>query len=737
MDVHVCDYLGEIGNHLCYNDARPVEQAGHSAGAIRFFDQTYTQVGPDYGPEGDLRAPDIHELNTPSGTRGETFIQDIYEIKRMDLRDYNGPEQGYVLDGCFQEVDLRTKSVIFQWCALDWMPVYDTYMYLHAVNSPNYSLPIAGNGQMIAPWDFFHINAIARNDEGDYAVSGRHLNTVFKIAGKNNRQGREPGSIMWRLGGRNNDFQMDFNFSRQHTARFHSTGHKESVLSLFDNAFDGWMTTSKWSSGKMIKINNETMEASLIAQYDDPDQQLAFSQGSLQTLHNGNVFISWGNHHSFSEFTYDGNLLYHATFTGDIETFRAWKHPWKGYPTYPPRVRAYARNCTAPLYAYASWNGATEVRSYRFYSSWGTHLGPWHETGVFKKNGFETFANLSTTASPSYETYAPYVYIEALDHYGQVLDKSNVVHTFVPRNATVARKFHCNETMCGKRYFRFEESWSCGASCPRTHVVAMYVIVLGICLVELLNWVFIQGLDWKVSFGAVGWSDKPRDREYGFYEKHDFAREKSDYTDGYQSKYHTPSHARTISKAEAGFPTHNAHNRPRAISLTGGVTQRPDGHLRNPSHSTTGTLSRGFSNLLMLFGAAPSHTPVPSPVFRSPVPESKEFEKGMLADGAGTDGTGIGTGGTSPITYAARATNGTVEEQASAGMTTSASVSPVSLASNSNSSQTVAGGQSHEHRRTSSGVLAQMQRQQECKPGRSHSGRERDKDRDRDRDGAG
>lgn len=491
MDAHVCDYMGQIGNHLCYNDARPVEQAGHSAGAIRFFDQTYTQVGPDYGAEGDLRAPDIHELNTPAGQKGETFIQDIYEMKNMDLRQYDGPEDGYVLDGCFQEVNIRTKAVVFQWCALDWMPLYDTYMYLHGVNSINYSLPIGGNGQMLAPWDFFHINAIARNLEGDYAISARHLNTIFKIAGKDNVHGLEPGSIMWRLGGKHSDFKMDFNFSRQHTVRFHSTGTEESVLSLFDNAFDGWEKSSLWSSGKMFKVNNETMTASLITQYDDPDKQLSFSQGSLQLLDNGNVFIGWGNRHSFSEFTFDGQLLYHAEFTGDIETFRAWKHPWKGFPTYPAKVFGYAQNCSSPMYAYISWNGATEVQSWRLYSSWGTRHGPWHEVGTFEKTAFETFANISLTAkTPEYALYAPYMRADALGQDGEVLGTSGVAHTFVPKNDTVAWKFGCNETMCGEMYFRFEEQYSCGAGCTRSHLAAMYVMIIGICLVEVLTWCY-------------------------------------------------------------------------------------------------------------------------------------------------------------------------------------------------------------------------------------------------------
>lgn len=509
MDAHVCDYLGEIGKHLCYNDAKPVEQAGHSAGAIRFFDNTYTQVGADFGPEGDLRAPDIHELNTPSNRFGETFIQDVYEVRAADLRPYRGSEKGYVLDGCFQEVEIRTRQVLFEWCAMDHVPLWETFTFLWDVGSENASIPIAGNGSFAAPWDFFHINAIARSDEGDYCISARHFDTILKVAGKPNVHGVDPGTVLWHLGGRHNDFKMDFNFSRQHTVRIHSTGPSETVISLFDNAYDGFTSTSSASSGKMIRIRNDTMEASLIAQYDIPGGGLAFSQGSLQVLDNGNVFIGWGNRNFFSEFTYQGELLYQANFSGGVESFRAWKFPWKGYPKHPPKVIAYAANCTSsPMYAYVSWNGATEVAAWRFYSSWGTHLGPWHEVGMFLKTDFETFANFSSAAtSPEYGLYAPYVKVDGLDHNGVVLGTSNVAHTFVPKNSTVALDFGCNEIHCSAHWFRFDEQWSCGSTCRRSHMAGACAVVILVCFIEFLSWILSQ----------YGWRFLSRSSRSAFY----------------------------------------------------------------------------------------------------------------------------------------------------------------------------------------------------------------------------
>ena len=494
MDAHVVDYLGSKGTHFAYNDAKPVEQAGHSAGYVRFFDNTYTQVGSDFGAEGDLRAPDIHELNIPGVDNGETFIQDVYEIRAWDMSPYRGPRDGYILDGCFQEVSIRTKKINFEWCALDWIPPYDTYMYPHGINNPNYSLPIAGNGTRDAPWDFFHINAIAKNLEGDYAISSRHLNTIYKLAGLNNNLGKKPGEIIWRLGGKHSDFQMtDFNFSRQHTVRFHSTGPTKTVLTFFDNAFDGWSRSSKWSTGKIVQVDNSTWTANLMAQYDSPDHEASGSQGSLQILPNSNVFLGWGNRMFVSEHEFDGKLLFYGEFTAGM-SFRAWKHPWIGYPTWKPKVLGYAANCTDRMYAYASWNGATEVAAWRFWTSVSTRFGPWRNTGTWPKQGFETLVNFTERATDGKNVeFVPFIVVEALDRSGYVLGTSEVTKTFVPNMTYIDAiprfwKNICNETQCDEMWFHYPEVQSCASGCGLNHRGAWVIIVILVVALELITW---------------------------------------------------------------------------------------------------------------------------------------------------------------------------------------------------------------------------------------------------------
>lgn len=507
MDAHVCDYLGEKGNHICYNDAAPIEQAGHSAGLVRFFDNTYTQVGTDFGAAGDLRGPDIHELNTPDWGNGETFLVDIYEKRRMDLTEYDGPEEGYILDGCFQEIDIQTKAVAFQWCALDHIPIWHTYTFLKHPGQKNYTTPITANGSWDGPWDWMHLNAVSKNEEGDYVVSARHHNTIYKIAGHNNNLGLSPGEIIWRLGGKFNDFGKTFNFSRQHTVKFVSTERDTTIISLFNNAYDGLAYTAKYSDAQIISLNNETMNATLLQSFPDPLRKLSPSQGSVQILPNKNVMVSWGNRAWFSEFTHDGKLLYNAHFGGGVESFRAWKFPWKGYPKWAPKLLAYAHNESAPLHAYMSWNGATELAGWQIHASRSTSHGPWKKLATVPKNGFETHIDFSDLAAAGNKviTAYPYIYATALDSAGKVLAHSAVMNTFVP-NATIATK-KCNETACHNlKWFDYDASWSLGQQVERSHSAGIWALLFLVLVIEIIVWIWLD-LGWGFGF-SMNLSDR-------------------------------------------------------------------------------------------------------------------------------------------------------------------------------------------------------------------------------------
>ena len=61
------------------------------------------------------------------------------------------------------------------------------------------------------------------------------------------------------------------------------------------------------------------------------------SQGNVQTLANGDVFVGWGSEPYFSEFSADGQLLFDAHWHGSYQSYRAYRFPWTGTPASPPR----------------------------------------------------------------------------------------------------------------------------------------------------------------------------------------------------------------------------------------------------------------------------------------------------------------------------------------------------------------------------------------------------------------
>jgi len=46
---------------------------------------------------------------------GETFTHAVYQMRRTNLEAFKGPKDGFVIDPCFQEVDVVTGRAVFRW----------------------------------------------------------------------------------------------------------------------------------------------------------------------------------------------------------------------------------------------------------------------------------------------------------------------------------------------------------------------------------------------------------------------------------------------------------------------------------------------------------------------------------------------------------------------------------------------------------------------------------------------
>src|SRR5829696_8246978 len=179
------------------------------------------------------------------------------------------------------------------------------------------------------------------------------------------------------------------------------------------------ITVVNWgeqSRGIVVEIDEDAMGAKLIGEYTHPDKIFSDTQGNVQVLPNGNVFVGWGSEPYFSEFNSDGKLIFDAGFTPELESYRAFRFSWKGHPQDAPAVVADS-GTEDKVTLYVSWNGATEVATWQVLAGGGPDkLEP---VGSAPRKGFETALTLQTDE--------PYVAVQATDSAGRVLGTSKTL----------------------------------------------------------------------------------------------------------------------------------------------------------------------------------------------------------------------------------------------------------------------------------------------------------------------
>lgn len=420
--MHVCQYQG--ADHLCFFQGN--QQKGYCRGHGVILDNTY-RIVRSVQPGGGMASSDMHEFMPIND--GKSALMTVYQQRQFDMTPWNiKTGVGWLMESIFQEVDVETSKVMFEWRSLD-----------HVDPSMSYTWPshtdTSGTGLNVhEPWDYFHINSIDKNKDGDYLISSRHTCAIYKVSGRD-------GSIIWRLHGANPTFRnINFSFSQQHDARWLFENATHTVLSLYNNGYNGFNRTHTYSAGMIILIDHVENTAQQIRDYKPRvSDMVSSSQGNLQRLPNKNVFIGWGNNAYVSEHDEEGNLLLWANFAHDaVMNYRAMKFEWEGNPTDSPALWTYSRAADpfSPTSFYVSWNGATRVKSWRFF---GAHnvTGPWQYLDTVNKTGFETeYTNNS---------FYMWTRAEALDGKGAVLGKSEMKYTFVP--SPELREF-CQDETC-------------------------------------------------------------------------------------------------------------------------------------------------------------------------------------------------------------------------------------------------------------------------------------------------
>ena len=287
---------------------------GHGVGEYVIFDDSYREIARVRAGNG-FRG-DLHEfLITPE----DTALLTAYAEVPADLSSAGGREYGAAWEGIFQEVDIETGEVLLEWHSLEHVGVDESYVL--PPEDPAYG------------YDYFHINSIDVDHDGNLLVSARNTWAVYKID-------RESGGVLWRLGGKKSDFEMgdDTRTAFQHDARRHEDG----TITIFDNG--AHPQVHEQSRAILLRLDEEEMSATLLREYASPEKILSISQGNAQLLSNGNVFVGWGSAPFLSEFSPDGEMLLNAGFPPECESYRAFRFSWSGHPTDDPALVAKQRS---------------------------------------------------------------------------------------------------------------------------------------------------------------------------------------------------------------------------------------------------------------------------------------------------------------------------------------------------------------------------------------------------------
>jgi hypothetical protein len=289
---------------------------GVSTGADYIYSSDYKQIATVKAGNG--YSADGHEfLITPRNTA----LVLSYTTATANLTSIGGPADQKVVDGIVQEVDIRTGKVLFQWNSADHVPYSESEQPLPASAS--------------TPWDWFHVNAVKLDTNGNLLVDGRDTWTTYEVS-------PHTGTILWQLGGKDSSFREEAAtgqvldsagkiFAWQHDPEAFGNG----VYTFFDNESagtantgSGTLTDLPYSRVVTVRLNFRTHMATLVSSADQPEGLSASSQGNGQTLRDGDLVVGWGSLPYFSEFSPSGSLLFSAEFPAGVNTYRAYRFDW-------------------------------------------------------------------------------------------------------------------------------------------------------------------------------------------------------------------------------------------------------------------------------------------------------------------------------------------------------------------------------------------------------------------------
>ncbi|KAL4919850.1 ASST-domain-containing protein [Aspergillus aurantiobrunneus] len=290
----------------------------------------------------DKSFPSYIDIHESAITEDGTILVTAVNVTQADLSPVGGDRRGWVQDGLVYEIDIETNKVLFRWSAVE----HGKELTLGYVE-----YPLDGKGgDRSTPYEYPHLNSVAK-----------YMCSAF-LLDKN-------GDIVWLL------------------HEEHSACPPTPLQTSATNTMPASAHTNPGQPNEAITLslhNSDNTETStpqrpttnMIFNLYPGNKTTALSRRGTTYPSHGTATISRGSSvPKFEEYDAAGRLVMRGWFGAKNESsgtyswtsYRAFRAEWIGRPTGAPDVVT----CRAgeQVRVYVSWNGATDVTSWRVWGS--------------------------------------------------------------------------------------------------------------------------------------------------------------------------------------------------------------------------------------------------------------------------------------------------------------------------------------------------------------------------------
>ncbi|OGU15390.1 MAG: hypothetical protein A2X61_16000 [Ignavibacteria bacterium GWB2_35_12] len=220
-----------------------------------------------------------------------------------------GNPNGSVRGTLIQEYD-KNKNLVFNWRSIDYIPITETYVPLTTQLVP-----------------YIHTNNVELDHDGNLLLSNRHLSSIIKV-------NRETGEIIWRLGGKFNEFTFIGEHEENAPNYFSYPHHIQRLtngdITMFDN---GTQHNPPYSRVVEYKLDEVNKTCEMVWEYRHNPDIYASANGSLQVLPDGSRLISWGQQETSggimaTELHPDNSVAMEFSLPPGHRSMRVLKYPW-------------------------------------------------------------------------------------------------------------------------------------------------------------------------------------------------------------------------------------------------------------------------------------------------------------------------------------------------------------------------------------------------------------------------